>query len=444
MTGPSTSPYTPPTEGSYNASPPPDDGSQTEANRINWSKIKTKLADIIRSFALAVDTAVTTMAAKTINTDDGVANEIGGNIGFEADELTIASGAIVPNRSHHTVDTESDAASDDLATITNTSMAASAVLILRAAHTDRTVVIKHGTGNIYLVGDADFSLDDTDKAIVLHRRGSDWFELTRTGSVQDVQSFTASGTWNKPSSGTVALVMLWGAGGSGGRGDSTSDGGGGGGGSCVVEHLRISKLGSTETVTIGAGGESKATAGNGTAGGNSTFGSHLTAYGGGAGGGNAVNGAGGGGAGQRAVGANASGGTAGAGGRGATATLSVAGFDGGAAGSTSAGSPSYFGGGGGGDAGVGGASVYGGGGGGGAGGAVFGGGASLYGGGGGGAGADHGAAGAGGASVVGGAGGAGGQDVVGTPGTQPGGGGGGANDAASGAGADGMCIVVTY
>lgn len=33
----------------YNASPPPDDGSQTEANKVCWSKIKTKLTDPLKT-----------------------------------------------------------------------------------------------------------------------------------------------------------------------------------------------------------------------------------------------------------------------------------------------------------------------------------------------------------------------------------------------------------
>lgn len=430
MTGPSTSPYTPPTEGSYNASPPPDDGSQTEANRIKWSTIKTKLADIIRTFALAVDTATTTMAAKTINTDDGVANEIGGNIGFESDELTIATGAIVPNRSHHTVDTESDAASDDLATITNTSMAASAFLLLRAAHTDRTVVIKHGTGNIYLASDDDLSLDDTDKCVLLHRRGTDWFEVTRSGGVIDVQAFTSSGTWNKPGGGTYAHILQWGGGASGGKGGSGDARAGGGGGGFIEGHFALSVLGSTETVTIGAGGASQASPTTaGTAGGNTTFGSHLTAYGGGT---NGTTGGGGG------------GGTTSAGSNGSTST----GGAGGALGGGAAGADSNFGGGGGGTAGgtvAGGDSGYGGGGGGAttATGTTGAGGTSIWGGGGGGGGTNGTSANPGGTSIFGGDGGAGNFDSGNAvAGGQPGGGGGGSETGDSGAGGDGMCIVI--
>lgn len=43
---------------SYNASPPPDDGTQTEANRVTWAKIKDKIGDPINSRITTLVTAV--------------------------------------------------------------------------------------------------------------------------------------------------------------------------------------------------------------------------------------------------------------------------------------------------------------------------------------------------------------------------------------------------
>ena len=39
----------------YNAAPPPDDGSQTAANRVDWSKVKGKIGDPLNTFASAVN-----------------------------------------------------------------------------------------------------------------------------------------------------------------------------------------------------------------------------------------------------------------------------------------------------------------------------------------------------------------------------------------------------
>lgn len=104
------------------------------------------------------------------------------------------------------------------------------------------------------------------------------------GPVYDEQIFTASGTWTKPagfSANARVVIEGWGGGGGGSRGASADICGGGGGGGYHRIEKRLSDLGATETVTIGAGGAGRTGSnGNGSDGGNSTFGTHLTAYGG--------------------------------------------------------------------------------------------------------------------------------------------------------------------
>lgn len=99
-----------------------------------------------------------------------------------ATELTIDAGAIVPTHSEHVVDTEGDASTDDLTTIETTNLLAGRLLYLRAAHTDRSVVLKHNAGagaRILLQDGSDFTLDDDKKGVMLKRIGDDWVELWR-------------------------------------------------------------------------------------------------------------------------------------------------------------------------------------------------------------------------------------------------------------------------
>lgn len=245
---------------------------------------------------------------------------------------------------------------------------------------------------------------------------------TSTGAVFDYQVFTTSGTWTKPSlaiANNMVVVMAWGAGGGGGASTATNKvGPGGGGGACVIKYLTVGSLTSTVTVTVGAGG-----IGDSQSGGNTTFGTYLTAYGGGAGESNttAGSGSGGGGGGVLGVGNNGVGGQ-GAGGNGGNpnSTFGIGGTNSG----TSGGDSASGGGGGGGDNssgtnGAGGNSEYGGGGGGGASSNAGAAGGSSYCGGGGGAGGANSSPGV---SVLGGGGG-----TSDTNGTQPGGGAGGAH-----------------
>jgi len=237
------------------------------------------------------------------------------------------------------------------------------------------------------------------------------------GSSKEV--FTSSGTWVKPTAGTIALVTLWGGGGGGARYGGQAAGGGGGG-ACVQRLFQLSDLPGSAAVTIGAGGvaiaSSSSAVGNG--GGTSSFGSLMSAYGGGAGsfpvgapGTFAAYGGGGGGS----LGAGGTG-VSTAGGSGHSSTLS-----GGSGFSTGKGD---YGGGGGGENGSG---------------------ATAFWGGGGGGGCANGSAAqnAGGDSLNGGD---GSTSNTGTAASVPGGGGGASNQTAvaSGAGGAGLCIVYIW
>ena len=104
------------------------------------------------------------------NTSDaGVIADFGGPVGHAsapvldlewetATELTIASGVITATQSHHTIDTEADAATDDLDTING--LVANQLYFFRPASDARTVVVEHGTGNILCIWNTDITLDD--------------------------------------------------------------------------------------------------------------------------------------------------------------------------------------------------------------------------------------------------------------------------------------------
>lgn len=148
-----------------------------------------------------------------------------------------------------------------------------------------------------LLGDDDFS-------IKVSSNGSSWTEALRVaaatgrvtvptgalaggGRLLSTRSFTASGTWTRPSGVRFVLVFALGAGGggggAGGAASSGAAGGGGGAGGLALRFLDVSAVAS-RAVTIGAGGTAgAATGGNGGTGGATSFGSDAVAQGGGGG-----------------------------------------------------------------------------------------------------------------------------------------------------------------
>jgi len=100
-----------------------------------------------------------------------------------AHELTIASGVAVSDDSGASrnllIDTEGDAASDDLDNITG--YAEGDAVIISPAHDARTVVVKDSS-NLNLQG-ADFTMDNIYDSMFLLNLGSDkWKELSRSGN----------------------------------------------------------------------------------------------------------------------------------------------------------------------------------------------------------------------------------------------------------------------
>lgn len=143
-------------------------------------------------------------------------------------ELTISGGVIVPTGSNHRVDTESNAAADDLSNIQATNVRDGAMLVLWPENITRVVTVKHaagGNGQVYLRGDDDYAMDHDDAVLVLQLRGTLWREVARGERAEPVpgqQLFTATGTFTVPDNAITVYVTAVGGGGGGGGGAGTS------------------------------------------------------------------------------------------------------------------------------------------------------------------------------------------------------------------------------
>jgi hypothetical protein len=122
---------------------------------------------------------------------------------------TIASGAITASGNYMVIDTEAAAASDDLTTISGVVNGQhGSRLVLRAANSARTVVVKDGSGNIECAGD--FSLDSEEDTITLiwDCELDKWLEVCRSDylALQGLQTIwvPASGMTPRTTNGAAA------------------------------------------------------------------------------------------------------------------------------------------------------------------------------------------------------------------------------------------------
>ena len=81
-------PYVSQSASGYNASPPPDDGSQSAANQVAWSKHKTKLADPIKTLSDGINSAANTAFGTIVNRMEGlIENNLIKNPGFAVAQM---------------------------------------------------------------------------------------------------------------------------------------------------------------------------------------------------------------------------------------------------------------------------------------------------------------------------------------------------------------------
>lgn len=105
-----------------------------------------------------------------------LAAELAGSFG-SATELTISGGVVTgdPSYKNLLIDTEADAASDDLDSIGGYDDGN--MVMIRPANDARTVVVKNGA-NLILQG-VDFTMDADDAMLLLNIGSDTWIELSR-------------------------------------------------------------------------------------------------------------------------------------------------------------------------------------------------------------------------------------------------------------------------
>lgn len=107
-----------------------------------------------------------------------------------ATELTIASGTAAVTQFAHTIDTESDAATDDLDSLTGG--VAEEMVMIRPANAARSIVIKHalGANQFSCPGERDLTLEEVTDFALLYHDGTQWIviahSISKSGEIKEL------------------------------------------------------------------------------------------------------------------------------------------------------------------------------------------------------------------------------------------------------------------
>lgn len=149
---------------------------QQRLNRFEAQLAST--ADNLGASLVGIEDAGSLLTATTV---EAALQELASGIGITdvsaaaATELTIAAGVVTATQTYHTIDTEGDAASDDLDTING--LADGQFYVFKSAAAARNVVFKHGTGNIINPSGRDITLDVLNDKIFGFSNGTSLFVL---------------------------------------------------------------------------------------------------------------------------------------------------------------------------------------------------------------------------------------------------------------------------
>lgn len=205
-----TNPYTSVTISGYNSNPPSDDGAQTASNQVKWSTIKTKLADPIKTLAEGVNSAAQTAFGNVVVLTNDESSAMGGSLALTQSEKTIASGVITPTRSNHSIDTQSDAASDDLDTMNVGSTADGAILFVTAENASRVVTLKNAngaSGQMLLAAERAVAMDNANFHYLMIRDGTSWYEV-KNSAVQETMVQTVYASLSTVATGVNTTIAV--------------------------------------------------------------------------------------------------------------------------------------------------------------------------------------------------------------------------------------------